>query len=372
MIDQNAHRWQHAAPRREEQMHLRFAAMIIGQEPAQATIGEGVETDGLGQQGDTQALERGLTQHGEIVCDDARLVPDGERLVVAVEEDPFVLGGSLSIGNRRLAGKIGNIDEGRARVEEGGTCDRHYSDRTEPSEDELGLARREALWAIKALRDEPLPLFAAASDREERMVPEVFEPAMALRPMTAGSEVVEDYGHVGLSLRGHPLSFLRADLRRRLMVTCAEAMEASNGRWLEAAGIVLVRQRPGSAKGVMFITLEDETSAANLVVWPKVFEADRRTVLSARMMAVRGRIQREGEIVHLVAHRITDLSCELACLGQRDAEFPLPHGRGDEARSGGGAGLDRRTLPSRMPPPHDMYVRDLHIDGIKVKTRDFS
>ena len=235
----------------------------------------------------------------------------------------------------------------------------------------LGLARREALWAIKALRDEPLPLFAAASGREQRMVAEIREPAIALRPMTAGSEVVEDYGHVGLSLRAHPLAFLREDLRRRRMVTCLEAMEAPNGRWLEAAGIVLVRQRPGSAKGVMFITLEDETAAANLVVWPKVFEANRRAVLSARMMAVRGRIQREGEVVHLVVHRITDLSSELARIGQRDEAFPLPYGRGDEARTGGAAGPDRRTLPPRMPPPRDMYVRDLHIDSIKVKTRDF-
>ena len=234
----------------------------------------------------------------------------------------------------------------------------------------LGLARREALWAIKALRDEPLPLFAAASDREERMVPEITEPAITLRPMTTGSEVVEDYGHVGLSLRTHPLSFLRDDLRRRQIVTCADAMEAPNGRWLEAAGIVLVRQRPGSAGGVMFITLEDETGIANLVVWPKVFESNRRTVLSARMMAVRGRIQREGEVVHLVAHRIGDLSSELASVGQRDAAFPLPNGRGDEARNGG-SGSDRRTLPAKAPCPRDIHMRDLHIDSINVKTRDF-
>jgi DNA polymerase III alpha subunit len=153
----------------------------------------------------------------------------------------------------------------------------------------LGLARREALWAIKALRDEPLPLFAAASAREAEFVPEVSEPAVTLRPMTAGGEVVEDYGHVGLTLRAHPLSFLREDLRRRRIVTCAEAMAARDGRWLEAAGIVLVRQRPGSAKGVMFVTLEDETGIANLVIWAKVLEANRRAILSAGMMAAHGR-----------------------------------------------------------------------------------
>jgi error-prone DNA polymerase len=113
----------------------------------------------------------------------------------------------------------------------------------------LGLARRQALWAIKALRDEPLELWTAAAEREAGTVPELDEPDVAIRPMTAGGEVVEDYRHVGLSLRRHPVEFLRADLTGRRIVTCAEAMAATDGRWLEAAGLVLVRQRPGSAKG---------------------------------------------------------------------------------------------------------------------------
>ncbi|MEO3434470.1 error-prone DNA polymerase [Inquilinus sp. CAU 1745] len=234
----------------------------------------------------------------------------------------------------------------------------------------LGLARREALWAIKALRDEPLPLFAAASAREAGPVPEVDEPAVLLRPMTAGGEVVEDYGHVGLSLRSHPVSFLREDLRRRRIVSCTEAMEARDGRWLETAGIVLVRQRPGSAKGVMFITLEDETGIANLVVWAKMFEKYRRVVLSAGMIAVRGRVQREGEVLHLVAHQLTDLSAELASVGDRDAAFPLPHGRGDEFHHGSPA-PDPRGLPPKGLRTRDIYIPDLHIDTIKVKTRDF-
>ena len=137
----------------------------------------------------------------------------------------------------------------------------------------LRLARREALWAIKALRDEPLPLFAAAAAREKETVPEIREPAVAFRPMTAGGEVVEDYGHVGLTLRSHPVTFLREDLRRQHIVTCAEAMQARDGRWLQTAGLVLVRQMPGSAKGVMFITIEDETGIANLVIWPKLYES---------------------------------------------------------------------------------------------------
>ena len=233
----------------------------------------------------------------------------------------------------------------------------------------LQLARREALWAIKALRDEPLPLFAAAAARETEVFPEIREPSVSLKPMTAGGEVVEDYGHVGLTLRDHPLSFLREEMRARQIVTCAEAMAARDGRWLEAAGLVLVRQRPGSAKGVMFITLEDETGIANLVVWLKVFEKYRRIVLSAGMIGVYGRIQREGEVVHLVAHRLTDLSANLASVGERDASFPLPHGRGDEFHHGS-PGLDPRGLP-KGPKPRNIVDPYGHIDQIKVKTRDF-
>jgi error-prone DNA polymerase len=231
----------------------------------------------------------------------------------------------------------------------------------------LKLARREALWAIKALRDEPLPLFAAASARDSNMLPELAEPAVALRPMTGGSEVVKDYVHLGLTLRAHPLSFLRDDLHSQKIVTCDEAMRAKDNKWLEVAGVVLVRQKPGSAKGVMFITIEDETGIANLVIWPDLYEKQRRIILTASMMAVHGRIQREGEVVHLIAHRLTDLSSQLLRIGERNAPFPLPHGRGDAAKSGGGP--DPREALGRKP--RDIYVPDRHIDTIKVKARDF-
>jgi error-prone DNA polymerase len=234
----------------------------------------------------------------------------------------------------------------------------------------LGLARREALWALKALRDEPLELFAAASRREARTIEEVREPVVSLRPMTSGGEVVEDYRHVGLTLRQHPASFLRADLASRRIVTCNEAMNARDGKWLTTAGLVLVRQKPGSAKGVMFITIEDETGVANLVIWPSLYERQRRIILAAGMIGVQGRIQREGEVVHLVANQLTDLSAELAAVGERDAGFPLPHGRGDEFHHGS-PGIDPRSLPPKGPKPRDIYVPDLHIDSIKVKTRDF-
>ncbi len=144
-------------------------------------------------------------------------------------------------------------------------------------------------------------------------------------------------------------------------------MRAKDNKWLEVAGIVLVRQKPGSAKGVMFITIEDETGIANIVVWPSLYEKQRRIILTASMLSVHGRIQREGEVVHLIAHRLTDLSGALAGIGERDGPFPLPHGRGDEAKTGGGP--DPRE--SAVRKARDIYVPDRHIDTLKMKARNF-
>jgi error-prone DNA polymerase len=229
----------------------------------------------------------------------------------------------------------------------------------------LQMERRDALWAIKALRDEPLPLFAAAAERESKAIAEQQEPEVELRQMTEGHNVVADYSHIGLTLRDHPLTFLRRDLTRRRIVTCSEAMNARDGRWLMTAGLVLVRQKPGSAKGVMFLTIEDETDAANVVVWPKLFERSRKVVLGSSMMAINGRIQREGDVVHLVAQQLFDLSGDLSRLSDRDLDFKLQTGRGDEFAHGS-PGTDART-----PKPRDIFIPDLHIDTLKVKSRNF-
>ncbi|MGO7353902.1 error-prone DNA polymerase [Rhizobium ruizarguesonis] len=235
----------------------------------------------------------------------------------------------------------------------------------------LGLERRDALWAIKALRDEPLPLFAAAAEREARTIAEQQEPAVELRQMTPGHNVVLDYGHTGLTLREHPVSFLRRELAERRIVTCMEAMSARDGRWLMAAGLVLVRQRPGSAKGVIFMTIEDETGVANVVIWPKLFEHSRRVALGASMMAINGRIQREGDVVHLVAQQLFDLSSSLTGLAERDLEFRLPIGRGDEFAHGTPARPDSREVSGQGMKSRDIFIPDLHIDQLKLKSRNF-
>ena len=209
-----------------------------------------------------------------------------------------------------------------------------------------------------------MPLFAAADARDAEALAEAEEPNVALSPMTAGHEVVQDYRHVGLSLRAHPVAFLRAGLAARRLVSCTEAMEARDGHRLETAGIVLVRQMPGSAKGVLFVTLEDETGVANLVIWRKLYARQRRVILGARMLGVQGRVQREGAVVHLIATRLTDLSAELAGIGAREGAFPLPHGRGDEFHQGG-PGRDPRDMPKSrdLPDPHG------RIDQLRVKPR---
>ena len=246
----------------------------------------------------------------------------------------------------------------------------------------LGASRREALWEVKGLRDSALPLFAAADDRFGKLRRESPEPSVFLAPMGDGAEVVEDYRASGLSLRAHPLAFLRDELKARRMITCGELQSVRDGRYVELAGIVLVRQKPGSAKGVMFITLEDETEVANLVVWAKVFEANRRTVLGASMMGVRGQVQREGEVVHIIARRLDDLSSLLASVGNRsDVADIYRTSRADVVKIP--LTPDPRD-PAERPlgkPPRDIYIPDLRLgsgiipgqstEGIKVRPRNF-
>jgi error-prone DNA polymerase len=155
-----------------------------------------------------------------------------------------------------------------------------------------------------------------------------------------------------------------------------------DGRYVDLAGIVLVRQRPGSAKGVMFITLEDETEVANLVVWTRIFEANRRTVLGASMMGVRGQVQREGDVVHIIAQRLDDLSSMLASVGARsDVADIYRVSRADVVRHG--MGPDPRD-PAEHPlgrAARQIYIPDLRLgsgiipgrptEGIKIKPRDF-
>ena len=175
----------------------------------------------------------------------------------------------------------------------------------------IGLDRRAALWAVRRLPDDiPLPLFETAAAREQ---PD--EEAEPLPLMPLPEQVVADYQTIRLSLKGHPMQFLRGRFERERVVACASVSDANDRQYVRCAGVVLVRQRPGSAKGVVFMTLEDETGIANIVVWPKVMERFRKEVMGSRLVLVEGYIQSSPEkVVHLVAERLFDRSRDLADL----------------------------------------------------------
>ncbi|MEQ9447600.1 MAG: error-prone DNA polymerase, partial [Rhodospirillaceae bacterium] len=185
----------------------------------------------------------------------------------------------------------------------------------------LGLSRRDALWHVRGLDLSPLPLFSGASNASR-------EPAANLPAMKLGEHIVEDYAHLGLSVKSHPLALLRERLAAERIVTNDHLVQMTDGAKAKVAGLVLVRQRPGTASGVIFATLEDETGVANIVIWPKTFERFRRVVLGSRLMGVIGKVQKEGLVLHVVADRLLDLSHHLESLMNLDApalQAGLPH-----------------------------------------------
>ncbi len=223
----------------------------------------------------------------------------------------------------------------------------------------LGLDRREALWIIRGLRrsgdKDDLPLFAAASSRTH-------EPDFAVPPMPLGEHVVEDYRHLHLSLKAHPVSFLRDRLDKRKVAQSGQLPSIQSGRNVEVAGLVLVRQRPGTASGVIFMTLEDETGVANIVVWPRTFEQFRPTVLGARLVLVRGEIQAESGVIHVIANRISDLTPFLDELAGDTTPF-RPASRADEVN---------RPLPStRQDPPATLWKHPRDVRSVLPKGRNF-
>ena len=176
-----------------------------------------------------------------------------------------------------------------------------------------GLDRRGALWALKRLNQPELPLFAAAQVRP----PSAHAPreaTVSLPDMPIGEQVVQDYTSLRLSLKDHPLRLLRPALAAWDIVENEALLNLSHGARVTVAGLVLVRQRPGTAKGVIFITIEDEGAVANIIVRPPIFETYRRVVLSARLLAARGRVEREGLVIHLLAEELIDLSADLDTL----------------------------------------------------------
>ncbi|MCA0904457.1 error-prone DNA polymerase [Qipengyuania aquimaris] len=184
----------------------------------------------------------------------------------------------------------------------------------------MGLTRRQALWDARSLVGGPdLPLFAAAAARDEGAEKQ----PTRLPQMPLSEEVVADYQTTRLSLKAHPMAFLRASLAERGFVRACDLRAKKFRSMVHVAGVVLIRQRPGSAKGVCFITLEDETGVINLVVWPDLKEKQRRVVMGARLMEVRGRVEYDDEVIHVIAQHMTDATDQLHRLSDDMLNAPL-------------------------------------------------
>jgi error-prone DNA polymerase len=215
----------------------------------------------------------------------------------------------------------------------------------------LGLDRRAALWQAQALKDAPdLPIFAHAEARAEGPEPEVALPAMP-----KAEQVVADYQTLRLSLKAHPMAFFRSSLRSQGYACAQDLPGMDHGRKVSLAGLVLVRQKPGSAKGVCFITLEDETGVANLVIWPKLFEHFRPVIMAARLLAVHGRLQTDGRVIHVVADRLEDRTQRLDSLSAD--RVPSVTVRGDHPTN---------PIPGQVDGPK--HPRDVRVIP---KSRDF-
>ncbi|HSC18228.1 MAG TPA: error-prone DNA polymerase [Rhizomicrobium sp.] len=203
----------------------------------------------------------------------------------------------------------------------------------------LGMDRREALWCVKGLDGgaenariaiPELPIFQNADAEALRREQEV-----RLPPLRLGEHIVQDYVSLQMSLKAHPLSLLRARMNDRGVTPNEKILDTPDGARIAVAGLVLVRQRPGTASGVIFVTLEDEANIANIIVWPKVFESFRRTLLASRLLMVTGKLQKQGIVTHVVADKLVDLTSELAFLSSAHGDKCEALARADQVKHDG-------------------------------------
>ena len=217
----------------------------------------------------------------------------------------------------------------------------------------VGLDRRAALWEVRRTHGDTLPLFAAADARELGE-----EPAANLPTMALNEHVVADYQTTRLSLKAHPMTFLRPFFDDEGVLSCAATSAAKNGKRVKTAGIVLVRQRPGNGNAI-FVTIEDETGVTNIVIWARLFEAQRRNIMAARLMLVEGEVQRSPEgVVHLMATRVHDRTSTLDRLSDTHQTRPL---------------LSRADEFEHPQQPRNNVVRGSHPRDVRIlpKSRDF-
>jgi error-prone DNA polymerase len=290
---------------------------------------------------DRPALRLGLRQVDGLAEAEAR------RLLTAREDRPF-----RDVGDLWQRARLG-----RATLDGLAAADCFRS---------LGLDRRRALWQVRGVAAaEPLPLFAWSAAQETGA-----EPVVALPEMALSEHVVNDYQTLRLSLKDHPVRFFRQRLAAARVSSCAEVRVARDGVPATVAGVVLVRQRPGSAKGVVFMTIEDETGIANTVVWPKTLERFRKVIMAARFVLVRGRIQRHEDIVHVVSAELEDLTPWLAELAP-GVDLEMPIANADEVRRPDPGSRRTGVEPLSLRHPRDVRTIPKTRDKVLPPSRDF-
>jgi error-prone DNA polymerase len=214
--------------------------------------------------------------------------------------------GHVIVAARRQAGRFTSVEQFHRATE----LPRHALRRLAEADAfaSLGLSRRQALWQVLAIRDEKAPLFDQCEEENHGLVARVTGHHVDLPPMPLAHEVMIDYRTAGLSLKRHPISLLRDQLDKLHVTTAAELNRLPAGRWVKVAGLVLIRQRPGTASGIVFETIEDETGIANLIIRPDLYERHRAAARHAALLQAEGYVEREGQVLHVMAKRLTDLS----------------------------------------------------------------
>jgi error-prone DNA polymerase len=213
----------------------------------------------------------------------------------------------------------------------------------------INLDRREALWEISTGNDRPVALFAGQSAADPS------ESSVSLPKMRTSEHVLFDYASTSLSLKAHPVSFVREKLSLLHILPTKALSSGKDGNIVKVAGLVLVRQRPGTAAGVCFITIEDETGVANLVVWESLFDEFRKEILQSRLLMVEGKLQVEGEVIHVIVRRCSDLTKLLKHLSAAGDEAPpvLTLARGDETSIPAHA----QKVPNREGEQGDIFYK---------------
>jgi error-prone DNA polymerase len=203
----------------------------------------------------------------------------------------------------------------------------------------MGMDRRRAMWEASALSDRPMGVFTGQQSGSD------FEEPVELPELSLSEHVVQDYATLALSLKAHPVSFVRGHLLAKKVVQTAELSKFRDGQIVRVAGLVLVRQRPGTAGGVCFITIEDESGVANLVVFQGLFEKFRREILRSKLLMVEGKLQIEGQVIHVVVRKCFDMSPLLRELNSQKDQEPdvLTLSRADEKDEYASQAVNKRT-----------------------------